>query len=472
VRVFFLHIQGQSRDQAMLFPERLDDLIEAENPVRVIDAFVDSLDLRTLGFARIEVQATGRPPYHPGDLLKLYLYGYLHQVRSSRRLERESHKNVEVLWLLNRLRPDHKTIANFRVDNRVALTRVCRAFVQFCRSQALFGGEQIAIDGSKFGADNNASKVTRRSDLQRELERLDRHITDWLDALADHDDDDDEPPAGGDTQAALEALKAARTTLTERIQAMDEAGLSVQPQTDPEARMLRHRIGYNVQTAVDGQHRLIVDVDVVQDASDLLQLYRMARRSQVQLNSPRLEVLADAGYSNGKLLKRCQAHGMVPYLPVQRAMNNQGDGGYFDKKCFRYHADEDYYECPAGERLPKKTKSTESRHYLYTTTACTQCRLKPQCTAAKQRWVTRHFEEDVLNEVAHRTEENPMIMRRRKGMVEHPFGTLKRRMDGGRFLLRGLQKVKAEMALAVTAYNLTRAITVLGTRRLCQALAA
>lgn len=457
----------------MLFPERLDDLIDADNPVRVIDAFVDSLDLKTLGFVRMEVQASGRPPYHPGDLLKLYLYGYLHQVRSSRRLERESQRNVEVLWLLNRLTPDHKTIANFRVDNRRALMGVCRGFMQFCRSQALFGGEQIAIDGSKFGADNSRSKVTRKSDLERELKRVDRRIADWLQALADNDDDDEPPAGGGDTQAALEALKAERGTLTERIRAMDEAGLTVQPQTDPEARVLRHgKIGYNVQTAVDARHRLIADVDVVQDASDQQQLYRMARRGQVQLHSARLEVLADGGYSSGKLLKRCQAHGMVPYLPVQRALNNQGDGGHFDKTRFRYHAEDNSYECPAGERLLQKTQSTASRHYLYTTTACAQCRLKPQCTAAKQRWVTRHFEEDVLNEVAQRTAANPMIMRRRQGMVEHPFGTLKRRMDGGRFLLRGLQKVKAEMALAVTAYNLTRAINVLGTRRLCQALAA
>lgn len=466
-----MHIQGQSRDQATLFPERLDDLIEAENPVRVVDAFVDALDLRDLRFVRIESQVTGRPPYHPGDLLKLYLYGYMHQVRSSRRLERECHRNVEVLWLLNRLAPDFKTIANFRVDNRVALTRVCRAFVQFCRSQALCGGSEIAIDGSKFGADNNLSKATRKKDLQRELERLDQRIAGWLDTLEDNDEDD-EPPAGGNTQAALEALEAERETLTARIKAMDEAGLSAQPDTDPESRVMRGKIGYNVQSAVDGKHRLIVDVDVVQDASDNRQLYRMARRAQVQLGSPALEVLADAGYSNGKLLKRCQAHGMTPYVPVQRAMNNQGNGDYFDKREFRYHADGDYYECPAGEQLPKKTKSTEARLKLYTTAVCTRCRLKPQCTAAKQRWVTRHFEEDVLDEVAERTGANPMMMRRRKGMVEHPFGTLKRRMDGGRFLVRGLQKVKAEMALAVTAYNLTRAINVLGTQRLCRALVA
>ena len=465
-----MHVQGQNRDQATLFPERLDDLIGEDNAVRVIDAFVDSLDLKALGFARIETKATGRPPYHPGDLLKLYLYGYMYRIRSCRRLERECHKNIEVLWLLNRLAPDFKTIANFRVDNRQALLRVCSAFVQFCRSQSLLGGDTIAIDGSKFTADNAPSRVLRRKDLAKELKRLDAKIGAWLDEL--DDDDEDEPPSGGNTKAALEALEAERESLTEQIQSLDTKRLAVQPATDPDARVMKNgKISYNVQTAVDGEHHLIADVDVVQEVSDLNQLYHMARRAKRQLRTDTLDVLADAGYSNGKLLKRCLAHAMTPYLPVQRAINNHGDGTLFDKSAFTYHADGDYYECPAGEQLPKKTRSTRDRHYLYTTEACGGCQLKQRCTLAKQRWVTRHFEEDVLNEVADRTESNPMMMRRRKGMVEHPFGTLKRRMDGGRFLVRGLQKVKAEMALAVTAYNLTRAINVLGTKRLVQALA-
>jgi transposase len=467
-----MHVQGQNRNQALLFPERLDELIGEDNAVRVIDAFVDSLDLKALGFARIELQATGRPPYHPGDLLKLYVYGYLHRVRSCRRLERECHKNLEVLWLLNRLAPDHKTIANFRVDNRAALLRVCAAFVRFCRDQSLFGGEQIAIDGSKFTADNSPSRVWRKRDLEREIKQLDTQIARWLDEL--EEDDDEEPPTGGNnTQAALAALKAEREHLTERIRAMDEVGLTVQPATDPESRVMRNRsISYNVQTAIDGKHHMIADVDVVQDGNDQQQLYRMARRAQQRLKAKTFDVLADAGYSNGQLLKRCQAHGMRPYLPVQRAINNRDGGRYFDKSAFSYHADGDYFECPAGERLPKKTKSTEKRVYLYTSEVCAECRLKAQCTSAERRWVSRHFEEETLNEVATRTDANPQAMSRRRAMVEHPFGTLKRRMDGGRFLLRGLQKVKAEMALAATAYNLTRAINVLGTRRLCQALAA
>jgi len=466
-----MHIQGQNRDQGTLFPERLDDLIDEDNAVRVIDAFVDSLDLKALGFARIEVQATGRPPYHPGDLLKLYLYGYMYRIRSCRRLERECHKNIELLWLLNRLAPDFKTIANFRVDNRKALLRVCAAFVQFCRSQSLYGGETVAIDGSKFSADNAPSRVLRKKDLARELNRLDAKIAAWLDEL--DDDDEDEPPGGGNTQAALEALEAERESLTEKIQSLDTQRLAAQPSTDPDARVMRRgHVGYNVQTAVDGKHHLIVDVNVVQSAVDQDQLYRMARRSQRQLNEKTLQVLADAGYSSGWHLKRCQAHGMTPYVPVNRSINNHGDGRLFDKSAFTYHADGDYFECPAGAAMAKKTRSTKDRLYLYTTTSCSHCRLKEQCTTGKQRWVSRHFEEDVLNEVADRTEANPLMMRRRKAMVEHPFGTLKRRMDGGRFLVRGLQKVKAEMALAVTAYNLTRAINVLGARRLIQALTA
>jgi transposase len=464
-----MHVQGQSRGQATLFPERLDDLIGEDNAVRVIDAFVDSLDLKTLGFVRIETKGTGRPPYHPGDLLKLYLYGYMYRIRSCRRLERECHKNIEVLWLLNRLAPDFKTIANFRVDNRGSLLRVCTAFVQFCRSQSLYGGDTVAIDGSKFTADNAPSRVLRRTDLARELNRLDAKIGAWLDEL--DDDDEDEPPGGGNTEAALEALKAERDSLTEQIQSLDTKRLAVQPTTDPDARVMKTCIGYNVQTAVDGKHHLIVDVNVVQSAVDQDQLYHMARRSQRQLKEKRLRVLADAGYSSGRQLKRCQAHGLRPYVPVNRSGNNRGDGRLFDKTSFTYHADGDYFECPAGQAMPKKTRSKKDRLYLYTTGACSGCRLKEQCTTGKQRWVSRHFEEDVLNEVADRTEANPLIMRRRKAMVEHPFGTLKRRMDGGRFLVRGLQKVKAEMALAVTAYNLTRAINVLGARRLCQALA-
>lgn len=465
-----MHVQGQNRDQATLFPERLDDLIGEDNAVRVIDAFVDSLDLNALGFARIESKATGRPPYHPGDLLKLYLYGYMYRIRSCRRLERECHKNIEVLWLLNRLAPDFKTIANFRVDNRQALLRVCAAFVQFCRSQSLYGSDTIAIDGSKFAADNAPSRVLRKKDLARELARLDAKIGGWLDEL--DDDDEDEPPSGGNTRAALEALEADRESLTEQIQSLDAKRLAVQPQTDPDARVMRHRkIGYNVQTAVDGKHHLIVAVDVVQSAADQHQLYRMARRSQRRLREKTLRVLADAGYSSGWQFKRCHAHGLRPYVPVNRSINNYGDGKLFDKSAFSYHAHGDYFECPAGEILPKKRQSTRDRLHLYTTEACTGCRLKEQCTMGKQRWVSRHFEEDVLNEVADRTAANPLMMRRRNAMVEHPFGTLKRRMDGGRFLLRGLQKVKAEMALAVTAYNLTRAINILGTRKLCQALA-
>lgn len=468
-----MHIKGQSRHQGTLFPERLDELIGADNPVRVVDAFVDHLDLRVLGFAKAQSEATGRPPYDPADLLKLYLYGYLHRIRSSRSLERECQKNIEVLWLLNRLAPDHKTICDFRRFNAKALVRVCREFVLFCRSQSLYGGELVAIDGSKFKADNHPVKITRKKELRRQVERIDREIEAWLEGMAEADvaEETPEPVDPERTRRALQALQAERENLTERIAAMEERGREAEPHTDREAGSMKGGVGYNVQTAVDDKHALIVDYDVVADGNDLRQLYRMARRSRTVLQAGILKALADGGYSNGHLLARCQAHGIEPYVPVQRAVNNQGDGKYFDKSAFRYHAEVDCYECPAGEQLQRKGKARRDRLITYTTDACPKCPLKPQCTGGKRRLVTRHFEEDVLNEVAERTAANPMMMRRRKALAEHPFGTLKRRMDGGRFLVRGLQKVKAEMALAITAYNLTRAINVLGVRRLCQAMA-
>ncbi len=381
---------------------------------------------------------------------------------------------MEVLWLLNRLAPDFKTIANFRVDNHMAVGRVCQAFVQFCRSQELFGGELVAINGSKFKADSSPDKVTRQADLTARLEQVSRQIAEWLSALAQADAEEGPTVADevGNTRAALAALEAERAALTARIAQMQAQDLRAQPDTDGEARAMKGcGAGYNVQSAVDAKYRLIAAHDVVQDSNDLRQLYPMARRAQVALNTERLTVLADAGYSDGQSLAKCQADGMCVYVPVQRAKNPQGPS-YFDKQAFKYHRDGDYYRCPAGERLAKITRASRTRLYLYTSSACPTCALKSQCTSANQRWVSRHFEEDTLNEVAERTAANPQMMRRRKGLVEHPFGTLKRRMDGGRFLVRGLQKVKAEMALAVTAYNLTRAINVLGVPRLCQALAA
>lgn len=468
-----MHIKGENRHQGTLFPERLDELIGADNPVRVIDAFVDTLDLKALGFAKAQCEETGRPPYDPADLLKLYLYGYQQRIRSSRPLERECQRNVELLWLLNRLAPKQKTIADFRSLNAKPLRRVCREFVLFCRSQALYGGELVAIDGSKFKADNHPGKVSRKPALTREMARIDREIEAWL-ASMDEADAADEAPEPADperTRRALEALQGERERLTMRLAGMEARGVEAEPDTDPDARPMKGcGVGYNVQTAVDDKHALIVDYDVVTDGNDVKQLYRMARRSKSALRVGILKVLADAGYSNGRLLARCQTHGIEPYVPVQRAINTQGE--YFDKSAFRYEIEGDYYECPAGARLERKAKAYRDRLIMYTTDACPACPLKSQCTRGQRRFVTRHFEEDVLNEVAERTAANPLMMRRRKALAEHPFGTLKRRMDGGRFLMRGLHKVTAEMALAVTAYNLTRAINVLGVRRLCQAMAA
>jgi transposase len=469
-----MHIRGQSRHQGTLFPERLDELIGQDHAVRVVDAFVDSLDLAKLGFSKVKAAATGRSPYHPADLLKLYVYGYLNGVSSTRRLARECQRNIEVLWLLNRLSPNFKTIANFRAEHPEALVRVCRSFVQFCRQQKLFSGKLVAIDGSKFQADNNPDNVARPAELEKQLAATDRQIEQWMTSLSESesqddggDDDDDD---GGNTQAALEALKAQRETLTNQLQDMRDKGLKSQALSDPDARVMRGgRVGYNVQSTVDSTHHLIIDHDVTTDADDRLQLHRMARRARRVSGSKGLTVLADGGYSNGKLLGRCEADGITVYLPVNRT-RPPGKGQVFDRSEFIYDAQSDTYRCPAGKTLYKTSRSNKQRQYCYTTKACTHCPIKAQCTSAAQRHVTRHFDEDAMQRTAQRTAEHPQTMAQRKSLVEHPFGTLKRRMHGGRFQLRGMKKVKAEMALSVMAYNLTRAINVLGARKLCEAL--
>ena len=467
------HIKGQNRHQLALLPESLDELIPQEHPVRVIDLLVDNLDLGALGFVHAIPEATGRPPYHPGDLLKLYLYGYLNQIRSSRRLEKESRRNLELMWLINRLSPDFKTIADFRRDNSEAIVQVCREFVLFCRGQGLFGGELVAIDGSKFGAANSPKQVVSRPQLEAELEQLDRQIQSWLETVEASDAADSEeatPTDGGTTHTALEALQAERAMIQTRLEAMRAEKLHRQPTTDPEARCQQGvKVGYNVQTAVDSHHQLIVHHEVIQSRNDENALYPMAHAARQALEQEELTVVADAGYSNGEAFAQCEADGITPYVPVQRAINNKGD--YFDKSAFRYEGRKDRFLCPGGQYLYYKTRNLKKKQRLYTSKACGACAIRPQCTGSQQRWVSRHFHETTLERVKQRSERHRDLMRQRRQIVEHPFGTIKRMMGQPRFLMRGLKQVKAEMALSVLAYNLMRAINVLGGNKLSTALA-
>lgn len=471
------HIRGQSRQQSTLFPEVLDDFIPAEHPVRVVDAFVDSLDLRALDFAKVEPATTGRPPYHPGDMLKLYLYGYLNQVRSSRRLERESQRNMELLWLLNRLCPDFKTIANFRKDNPQAIVGVCRAFTRFCREQALFGAELVAIDGSKFRAAASRKAAYTPKRIARVLARLDARIEAYLSALDAADAAESVEPDGphaGRTAAALAALQQRRGELQALASDMRAKGARQYVTTEPEARLMRqagggHAVSYNVQTAVDAKHKLIVTHDVTNEGNDHCRLYPTAEAAKQALGAERLTVVADVGYQNGEQGAECEAAGITAVVPSQQPVNPSGK--FFDKSRFVYDPEHDCYSCPAGEvlRVVKTDRKLKVRYYG--TSACASCPLRPQCTKAKHRTVNRHFYADQVEAMNRRAEQSPELMAQRRCLSEHPFGTMKRLMGNGRFLMRGLTNVRTETALGVLGYNLLRAINILGVETLCARLA-
>lgn len=467
------YIEGEDRTQGALFPERLDDFIGDDHPVRVIDAFVDCLDLAALGFRRAHPAATGRPAYHPGDMLKLYVYGYLNQVRSSRRLERESLRNIELLWLLKRLSPDFKTIADFRKDNGAAIRRVCREFVLFCREQELFASRLVAIDGSKFQAAASPKRVIGQREVTEGLERLDRRIAEYLEGFNDKDDDGSGPDGDGDGRVALEALRERRAELAALGDRLEAEGRSTLTDGEPEARKMRMSDGrkvpaYNVQTAVDSRSHLILHHDVTEEATDNRQLAAVAFETRSALGGGDLEVVADAGYSNGEMADACEKAGIVVNAPANRSINNHGD--FFEKSAFTYDSTADSYTCPAGEALPRKTYSSKDKLYLYTTDGCGQCALKSKCTKAKKRWVTRHFFEEALLRMNQRVRDNPALMTLRRATAEHPFGTIKRMTNGGRFLTRGMENVKTETALSILSYNMLRAINILGVRNMIAAL--
>lgn len=473
------YVQGVSREQMTLFPQRLDELVGAEAPVRVIDAFVERrVDVRALGFEKAVPERTGRPGYDPRDLLKLHLYGYMNRVRSSRRLEQECHRNTEVLWLMKELAPDHKTIADFRRDNRGPIVKVCRALVEFCREHKLYGAELVAIDGSKFAAQNSPQRARTLAQIKKEGEELDKRIAGYLAQLDAADAEEaaqEQEIKPGDARAALAALQVRRANVAQKVVLMEAMELTQVTSTDPDARLMRAArggsvVGYNVQVAVDSQHGLIVHHAVTQDVSDQNQLAAVAEGAKEALGVETLEVVADAGYGDAEQLKRSEEGGITPYVPHPRSVNTQGQ--YFDKSQFTYEPESNIYRCPAGKTLRFHSASIEKQAINYVGIACSSCALKPQCTKAKARWVTRHLHEDALERVAERMKQRPGIMKRRSALAEHPFGVIKDMMGFPRFLCRRLPAVAAEMAMSVTAFNLKRLIAILGGDQLLRKLAA
>lgn len=449
------YVRGEAKGQGTLFPVSLDELVPTDHVCRVIEAFATQLDLAGLGFSKAEPAATGRPAYDPADLLKLYLYGYLHQVRSSRRLERECQRNVEVMWLLGRLAPDHKTIAEFRRCEGRALRAACAAFVRLLRAAGVVGGECVAIDGSKFQAVASPNAVLWEEDLAGERVRLERQMGDYLASLeaADADDTAAEPGAEA-VRAALELLEQQRAQV-----AVGRA------RGEPQARLMRGQSGpsYNVQTAVDVAHGVIVAHEVTDEASDNRSLQPMAEAAQAAVETTTLNVLADAGYSNGAQAAALEARGIVPHVPVNRSANNQGDGTFFDRSAFEYDAETDRYRCPGGVFLELKRQQSAKHRTVYLARArdCAGCALKPRCTASRQRAVARHWHEEVLARMHERA--TPERMRLRSATAERPFAELKYRIfERPRFLLRGRWGAGTELTLAILAYNLKQALRVLG----------
>jgi transposase len=474
-------VEGEDRRQGVLLPEYLDDWVSEENPVRAIDVFVDALDLAALGFEGVEPAATGRPGYHPGLLLKLYVYGYINQVASSRRLEREAQRNVELMWLTGRLAPDFKTIADFRKDNGPAIRAACRQFVGLCRKVGLFTQAVAAIDGSKFKAVNGRDKNFTPAKLRARMEQVETSIDRYLAALETADRQEGEL-----AEAKAGRLKQKIAMLRERmaeLQAMEgviEAAPDRQVSfTDPDSRAMATSgkgtgiVGYNVQAAVDTEHHLIVAHEVTNVGHDRHALADVAGEAKAAMGAESLEVLADRGYFDGEEILACEALGVTPYVPKPRTSNAKAVGR-FDKQDFIYLPEEDAYRCPAGERLPWRYTTVEAGLTLhrYWSSNCGGCALKEQCTPSKQRRVSRWEHEAVMEAMQERLDRKPDAMRIRRATVEHAFGTLKAWMGATHFKTRTLEKVRTEMSLHVLAYNLKRMIAIMGVGPLIQAMQA
>ena len=474
-------VEGEDRTQVALLPECLDDYIEAENPVRVIDVFVDELALGELGFAGVEPLATGRPSYHPAVLLKIYIYGYLNRIQSSRRLEREAQRNVELMWLTGRLRPDFKTIANFRKDNGRAIRNVCRQFVALCQKLDLFTQAVVAIDGSKFKAVNNRDRNFTRAKLKRRLEQIDESIARYLSQL-----DTADRHEGAVAQAKVGRLKDKIVILKKQMQGLKAMELRLREApdeqislTDPDARSMATSgrgtgiVGYNVQTAVDAKNHLIVAHEVTNVGNDRGQLAMMSEQARAATGIQELTVVADRGYFSGDEILACAQAGITPFVPKSLNSNSKAEGR-FGKPDFIYIASDDEYRCPAGQRLIKRFTTVEAGMTLniYWSSACPRCPIKAQCTTGSERRVRRWVHEAVIDAMQERLDRDPEKMRVRRQTAEHPFGTIKFWMGATHFLMRTLERVRTEMSLHVLAFNLKRLMQLLGIGGLLAAMRA
>jgi transposase len=474
-------IEGENRSQSVLFPERLDDYIDEDNPVRAIDVFVDELDLKELGFEGTEPEDTGRPAYHPSTLLKIYIYGYLNRVQSSRRLERETQRNVELVWLTGRLSPDFKTIADFRKDNGAAIRRVCSQFIALCRRLKLFSEALVAIDSSKFKAVNNSDRAFTEGKVKGRLQQLEESIGRYLEEL----DRADRMPNQVSEQRTTHIKLKVRTIKAEirrlkgigkKLKESPDKQLSL---TDPDARCMATSsrsspiVAYNVQTAVDAKHHLVVAHEVTNVGNDRSALSPMAEKAREAMGTEKITAVADRGYFSGEQILKCEQSGIDVMVPKTMTSNNHAKG-FFDKRDFEYLPKKDEYRCPAGERAIYRFSGVEDGMTIrrYWSSACPRCALKARCTPSPFRRIRRWEHEAVLDAAQRRLDQNPWVSKVRRQTAEHPFGTLKAWMGSTHFLTRTLPRVSTEMSLHVLAYNMKRLLQIFGTQPLMQMMRA
>lgn len=474
------HVQGLDRSQEILFPTKIDDYIEEENLVRFIEAFIALLDMTLLGFVHAETKTTGRPPYNPADLLKLYIYGYLNCIRSSRKLEKETYRNVEVMWLLKKLTPDHKTIADFRKNNPESIKKVFKQFVFFCKELGLYGGEVVAIDGSKFKAVNSKKRNFNEDKLIKKLKDIEEKIEAYLKELEENDKEESSISQvdAEEVKEKIKQFEERKSEYQELLKKLEETGEKQVSLTDPDSRMMMNNqkfdVCYNVQTTIDDKNNLIVDYEVTNDANDKKQLNAMASTAKEVLDVEILDVLADKGYYNPDEIKKCVDNNTIPYIPEPKPKQPKEESipkaGFRDCD-FNYDASRDVYTCPEGCELTFSVMSEKNKKIMkeYRSDSCSTCECKSKCTRNKNgRVIFRWEHEEILDEMRKRVEEDKDVVKKRNCMSEHPFGTIKRGFNQGYLLLKGLKKVGGEMGLTMLAYNFRRVINILGVNKLME----
>lgn len=477
------YVEGENRDQLIMFPESLNDYVQKNSLVCFIEEFANGLDLAGLGFKYAVPSVLGRRSYDPADMLKLYIYGYHNYIRSSRRLEKETRRNVEVMWLLKNLTPDDKTISNFRKDNRKKIKSVFREFNLICQELSLIKGKVLGVDGSKFRAQNSKDRNLNKKKLKDKLERIDRKVESYLEEMDRNDENEpDEPRISVDEMnRKIRQLKQRRKEHEEKLDKLNQSGQKQMSLTDPDSRLMKNKgrseVCFNVQTVVDSKSKMIVEYEVTNEETDSRLLHRMAKQAKESLELEGFSVLADSGYHNGPGIKECIDNGITPFIPHRSfpgGRNGFPKDGYH-KEDFRYDPRRDVYVCPCGYELnfQRKEKSRGKTNRIYKCDNFNECDGYCNCTASKKgRTVKRWVHENVLEDMAVRVSKNPALMKKRKEICEHPFGTLKRGFNSGYFLTRGLDKTNAEMGFSALTYNIKRAGNTIGYDRLIEGVRA